>query len=85
MIYKSALDSITCILTSCDPEIQKKLMDTLQKNRPSYVSEWNKKHGIPSELEFRRNILNGQYRRKKTSVTQDAESGVSVISSKLKN
>ncbi|MEP0264885.1 hypothetical protein [Dokdonia sp.] len=57
MNYKSAFDAITCILKSCYPETQEKIVKEITKNQEWYQSEWDKANGIPSPRELRQRIM----------------------------
>ena len=57
MTYKSAIDSISCILSDCDPETRGKVHRYINENYQMYDEIWCKKHGILSHKQMRQKII----------------------------
>ncbi|NER18763.1 hypothetical protein [Spongiivirga citrea] len=57
MTYKSAIESISCIISACDLDTQVRVIKHIVKNSPDYKSAYMKKHNIPSHMELMKSIL----------------------------
>jgi copper oxidase (laccase) domain-containing protein len=54
MNYNCAIAAIGCIIKSCDWEVQDKIIKEIVKLSPEYLSEWERKHKLPSQAELMR-------------------------------
>jgi hypothetical protein len=57
MNYKSAIDSIGCILSACDPDIRERIYSYIDNHKQKFDEKWSDKNGIPTFKEMKAKIL----------------------------
>lgn len=63
--YKSAMDSICCLIRSCREEDKEKIINNIRKEFYIYDEKWCRANGMPTQVELMHKIISDIEKRKK--------------------